>query len=237
MEEILEELQEEWKEVNGYRISNYGVIIGKKGLPLNPTKNKGGYLTLGIDLGIPYGRVSSVHRAVAMLFVNNPNNYNEVNHKDANKLNNRADNLEWVTHQENMTHVSENRLYPTTKYCCIIDDEGNITHTFNSTVEARTFLPNSAHGIKKCMDGVTNTIHDYKFRIWLPEENSYVKTRFDDPNFKWSTTRQRKILCEQNGKIYKTQSQASRELNISQSSISNNLLHGTKKCQYTFKYV
>ena len=43
----------------------------------------------------------SVHRLVAMTFVNNPDAKPFVNHKDENKLNNFADNLEWVSHVEN----------------------------------------------------------------------------------------------------------------------------------------
>lgn len=43
-----------------------------------------------------------VHRLVAEAFVPNPNNYNVVHHKDENKLNAAADNLEWVTMSENV---------------------------------------------------------------------------------------------------------------------------------------
>lgn len=46
-----------------------------------------------------------VHRLLAMAFIPNPKNLPEVNHKDGNKLNYCLDNMEWVTHKENMEHA------------------------------------------------------------------------------------------------------------------------------------
>lgn len=47
----------------------------------------------------------SVHRLVALNFIPNEEDKPIVNHKDLNKLNNHASNLEWVTHQENIDHA------------------------------------------------------------------------------------------------------------------------------------
>lgn len=49
-----------------------------------------------------------VHRLVASQFIKNENKEcTEVNHKDGNKLNNKADNLEWVDGVSNMKHARE----------------------------------------------------------------------------------------------------------------------------------
>ena len=53
-----------------------------------------------------------VHRLVALYFIENPkpNEYNQVNHKDTDKSNNIADNLEWVNGKLNMEHASRHDL-------------------------------------------------------------------------------------------------------------------------------
>ena len=104
-----------WKdiiELNGkYQCSNFGRIrrINKdnrceKYKYLKLQINKDGYFI--VNPTRTYRK--SVHRIVAVLFIQNPNNKLFVNHKDLNKKNNNVDNLEWVTASENSQHAQDN---------------------------------------------------------------------------------------------------------------------------------
>jgi len=52
-----------------------------------------------------------VHRLVAESFCPKPEGANQINHKDGNKQNNQAANLEWVSAKQNMRHSVENGLW------------------------------------------------------------------------------------------------------------------------------
>lgn len=106
----LELKKEVWKDivVDGeklkYRISNLGRLFSKN-------KNdvcKYSYDQRGYPQVVLYGskRISRrIHRLVAIAYIPNPENKREVNHKDGNKLNTRASNMEWVTSKENTNHA------------------------------------------------------------------------------------------------------------------------------------
>jgi hypothetical protein len=55
-------------------------------------------------------RVFRIHRAVAETFIPYEEGKHHINHKDGNKLNNNAYNLEWVTPQENTRHAYDTGL-------------------------------------------------------------------------------------------------------------------------------
>ncbi len=58
------------------------------------------------------GKHKSIHRLVALTFLDNHNNKDTVNHIDGNPKNNNIENLEWATHGENLRHASRTGLHP-----------------------------------------------------------------------------------------------------------------------------
>lgn len=72
---------------------------------LKPYTDKDGYFR--IKVWCPKEKKNKgcyIHRAVALVFIPNPENKPQVNHKDSNRKNNKISNLEWVTEKENYDH-------------------------------------------------------------------------------------------------------------------------------------
>ena len=95
---------EEWKQYFSIDVSNFGNLrdtVTKKVVIALP-KNAG-YLRVHYK-----GVCQYVHRLVAKLFISNPDNLPQVNHKDENKLNNYVDNLEWCTAKYNCNYDTRN---------------------------------------------------------------------------------------------------------------------------------
>lgn len=113
--------KEIWKDVVGYeglyQVSNLGNVRGlpivtnfgerkkKHGLRLlKPAESKRGYyiVTLFKD---GKGKTIPIHRLIADTFIPNPENKPCVDHINTNKLDNRVENLRWVTYKENANNV------------------------------------------------------------------------------------------------------------------------------------
>lgn len=93
--------------LDDYEVTRDGDVINRhNGRKVKPQPNGKGYLRFWVG-----GKHIFVHRMVAKLYVPNPDNKPQVNHKDGNKLNNHADNLEWVTNQENRDHAMRTGLH------------------------------------------------------------------------------------------------------------------------------
>ena len=99
---------EKWVDIKGYEnkyaISNLGRIKSiKANLIMKPMKCTNGYLCACLWKNNKQQKIL-VHRLVALHFINNPQNYEDVNHIDENKENNQVDNLQWCSHKFNMNY-------------------------------------------------------------------------------------------------------------------------------------
>ena len=95
--------EEEFRPIDGfegYAVSNFGNVRGKKNTILKYSCSKGGgfypQITLYKDKKL-YSR--RIHRLVALAFIPNPDNLPTIDHIDRNKSNNNVNNLRWADRQ------------------------------------------------------------------------------------------------------------------------------------------
>jgi len=121
--------EEIWKDIEGYeglyQVSNFGRIksLSRKfyttnnGYVITKTKilktglSHNGYHLISISNKNKKRKTFRVNRLIALCFIPNPNNLPEVNHKDGNKNNNNASNLEWCTRSYNCKHAYKTGLH------------------------------------------------------------------------------------------------------------------------------
>ena len=120
-------MEEIWKDIAGYegkyQVSDLGRVRSldryqqrtdhrsgkqyetfKKGSMITQHQGNNGYMRAKIFDKDGQKKMALVHRLVAEAFIPNPQNLPQVNHKDENKTDNRAENLEWCTGSYNVTY-------------------------------------------------------------------------------------------------------------------------------------
>ena len=128
-------MEEIWKDIEGYeglyQVSNLGRVrsldriipsklknnnfVKKKGKIIQLRKKKDGYVQVKLKKDGSQ-KLMSVHRLVAKAFIDNPNNYEIVNHKDNNPENNNEKNLEWCTQSYNIKYSYNQKRSKSPKY-------------------------------------------------------------------------------------------------------------------------
>ena len=169
-----------WKPVknfeNLYEVSNLGKVKTlRKNKLLRPIYNKqNGYRYIRL-----YNKSENfyyIHQLVAEAFCKKPNTTERltVNHKNGRKLDNRANNLEWVTFSQNLKHAYDIKLKPLPKntkrvYCKELDKE------FDSPYKAALYLTEKenistyyrcvASNIRRVCKGERNTAYKYHWKF------------------------------------------------------------------------
>ena len=162
-----------------YQASNLGRIRNKETSYIFIPQKRGKYLKVSLSKnGIK--KQLSIHKLVAKTFLNkndfkcmpdeNRNLINldklEINHIDENKYNNCVDNLEWCTHKYNSHYskciekCSKAKEKPINQY----DLENNLIRRWDSINEASKLLNIPQSCISRCVRGLRNKTHNYKFR-------------------------------------------------------------------------
>lgn len=196
---------------NNYKISNYGRLKNRNNRISNGNINPSGYSWVNIKT-----KQYLLHRLVAKIFIENPDNKKIINHKDGNKSNNNIQNLEWVSQSENVKHAYKNNLID--KRIIQYDLLGNKLNVFNSATEASQILNLSNTSISSCCSGYRNTTYvgNYIFRYYNDKDKIILPQK--------KRTHNKKIIQYdlQMNKIneYNSIKEASQKLNITKSSIS-----------------
>ena len=170
-----------WKQIEdypNYEVSNLGNVRSRKryvtqlghkevytrtmqSKELKPRLQNSGYLIVWLSQD-GKAKPFTVHRLVASAFVEGSGN--DVNHKDGNKQNNRAENLEWVTRSENLIHAYRqlNRVKPHNQSVVCVET-GEV---FPSMKEAAKAKGVNAVSIGHVIHGRNKTAGGYTWKRW-----------------------------------------------------------------------
>lgn len=175
-------IEELWKPVNNqpmYFVSNTGKVRNSFGLVLKTYVINSGYEAVKLyNKGVKSSHL--IHRLVAEHFCEGYSPELTVNHKDADKLNNNADNLEWVTYKENTADVirrgelntyDARRNHKLTRRINQLTMDGEYIATHNSIKEAGKKLGIKSYGhITSVAQGARNSCGGFKWVYTDPEE-------------------------------------------------------------------
>lgn len=105
----------------------------------------------------------TIHRLVATAFIPNPMGLEQINHINGNKIDNRVENLEWITREDNMLHavytLGKVTGVPAKKIICV--ETGEIFDSRNSAMKAKGC---DVRNLSKVIDKNDRTLGGYHWR-------------------------------------------------------------------------
>lgn len=156
-------MDEIWTEVSGYEgrylVSSFGRVYSIFAKRIIKTCiSNAGYELACLQNSDGKRNQRTVHRLVAVAFLDNPNDLPIINHKDENKLNNHADNLEWCTCAYNNKYSgSIDKLIEFSKAkriaCDLYTKDGDFVQHFESVGAAARWLKTPMINVENAMRG------------------------------------------------------------------------------------
>lgn len=237
-------------------ISNQGKVYRLRNGQYIPNllyQNKNGYVYTYVHIkGVAQTkRTKRVHKLVAQAFLDNPNNYPIVGHKNNIKHDNRVENLYWTTYSENSQKahddlllvndkgVKDSQSYPIACY----DKQGNLISVYGSMSEAGRCIKNfPLRSIQKVVGhGIGRK--GYRFEFITKEE--FYSTPEDKRSVEFETIAIAKVKTKilvtniETGEqqVFDTQKQIERELGYPQGDVSRLVKNGKIKWGCKFERI
>ena len=129
-----------------------------------------GYEYIGITMKNNKNKTHRLHRLIAIAYIENPNNYDIVGHKDNNKSNNSLDNLYWTTVKENTQKAYNDGLAKNAKGSDDSQSQGVIVYFNNEYLNEYGSLKECSRIlgiplstiIRRCKDEIKTNFRKYK---------------------------------------------------------------------------
>lgn len=164
-----------WKDIKGYegryKVSTQGRVYSYLNYKIIKQQlNCHGYYS--VILYNKYGKAKreSVHRLVALTFIDNPNSFPVVNHKDENRTNNNVNNLEWCTHKYNSNYGTSQKRHSINRGTKIFqyDLNMNLIGIYNSIRQAEDKTHHDRKGISlSCKTGENYAGFKWRYGRWF----------------------------------------------------------------------
>lgn len=162
-----------------YILSKDGKIKNSKIQKELTPRIKNGYYFVSLKCNDQKYHEFSLHRLLATTFIPVDNQEDKIiNHKNGDKLDNRIDNLEWITQKENIQHALKNELIPVNKKAVLqYSLDGIFINKYNSIQEAVEKTGCDRSAIIKVCKGKQKSSLGFSWKYDNEKDREFIDTK------------------------------------------------------------